>query len=453
MTRLLVRALLALTTCAYIASPALSAQTIVRKVLDNGITVIVKPEAGSGLVAVDAIVKAGAGQESIQTAGVGNFVSRLLLASTRAKSAEMVASIADEVGGNIATSWEPDTSSIRAITTSTGFDKAMNLIGDCLSEANFEPQWVEQQRKSLLAGLKVSKDDVFDRAYCDLRQSLYEDNGYRRPYTVTERAVSLATAQDLQKFFSMYYAPNNLVLSIAGDVTPDHAFQQVQRAFAGTVARKLPIDRGVPDESIDRCKFHASEGDAGAAYLLLGWLAPAVGSPDYPAFAVVSTALGGGKGSMMFQEIRQKRGIGYEIGTMYPKLKYQSHLVAYVVTDPFKNALPGRTPDLVLDDAKKAVIALTEALKSKPLSPEDLERAKGYTIGTYALGHQHLSERAYLLGWAEAVGLGYAFDSGYADAIQKVTAADVQRVAEKYLANYSAVLVLPKTQSSPTPKP
>lgn len=449
MTRLLTCTMAAIAACACFASPALSAQTVVRKVLDNGIVVVVKPEPGSGLVAINAIVRAGAGQESIQTAGIGNFVSRLLLAGTRAKSAEMVASIADEVGGNIATSWEPDTTSIRAITTSTGFEKALNLIGDCLSEANFEVQWVEQQRKVLLAALRASKDDVFDRAYCDLRQSLYEDNGYRRPYTVTERAVTMATPQDLQKFFRMYYAPNNLVLSIAGDVDPDHAVRQVDRAFAGTVARKLPIDRGVPDEKLDRSKFRASEGDTSVAYLLLGWLAPAVGSPDYPAFAVAATALGGGKGSMMFQEIRQKQGIGYEIGTSYPKLRYQSHLMAYVVTDPYKNALPGRKPEMVLDEAKTAVIALAESLKSKPLSAEDLERARGYTIGTYALGHQHLAERAYLLGWAEAVGLGHTFDSTYADAIQKVTAADVQRVASKYLTNYSAILVLPKTQSAP----
>ncbi len=448
-----IRALLILALVASTATPALSAPTVVRKVLENGITVVVKPEPGSGLVAVDAIVKVGANQESIQTAGIGNFVSRLLLASTRAKSAEMVAAIADEVGGNIGAVWEPDTTSIRAITTSAGFDKAMNLIGDCLSEANFEPQWVERQRKALLAGLAQSKDDVFDRAYSDLRQLLYEDNGYRRPYAVTERAVTAATTQDLQKFFQMYYAPNNLVLSIAGDVDPDHAIRQVNRAFAGTVARKLPVDRGVPDEKLDRNKLRAYEGDIAAAYLLIGWLAPAVGSPDYPAFVVASTALGGGKGSMMFQELRQKQGIGYEIGTMYPRLRYQSHMVAYVVTDPYKRLLPGRTPNMVLDDAKQAILTLTESLRTTPLSPEDLERAKGYAIGTYALKHQHLAERAYLLGWAEAVGLGYGFDSAYADAISKVTADDVKRVAQKYLTNYATVLVLPKTQSTPTPKP
>ena len=114
------------------------ASKIVRKVLDNGLTVVIKPEEGSGLVAIVAVVRVGAGQESIQTAGVGNFVSRLLLASTRLKSAEQVASIADEVGGNIGTGWDPDITSLRTVTTSIGFDHAMSLIGESLTEANFE---------------------------------------------------------------------------------------------------------------------------------------------------------------------------------------------------------------------------------------------------------------------------------------------------------------------------
>ena len=420
---------------------------VFKKVLDNGLTVLVRPEQGSGLVAVVAIVKAGAGQESIQTAGVGNFVSRLLLASTRQKSAEQVASIADEVGGNIGSEWQPDMTSIRTVTTSVGFDRAMSLIGESLTEANFEPQWVEQQRKELLASITSGSDDRFNRAYADLRQLLYEDNGYRRPYQVSQRAVELATAQDLQKFFTMYYAPNNMVLSIAGDVTVEHALDRVEKAFAGVSARKLPIDRGVPDETLDRAKLRASEAELGAAYLLLGWLAPAVGSPDYPAFAVACNALGGGKGSLMFRELRQKRGIGYEIGTIYPKLRYQSHVVAYVVTDPFKNALPNMSPSLTLDDAKNALIGLVDGLKDKPLEAEELERAKGYTIGTYALGHQHLLDRAYLLGWAEAVGVGYEFDSRFADQVDKVTAEDVRKVARKYFTNHAAILLLPKTKS------
>ncbi|MGI6296089.1 MAG: M16 family metallopeptidase [Armatimonadota bacterium] len=416
----------------------------VKRVLDNGLTVVVKPEPGNGLVAIAAMVRVGVGQESIQTAGLGNFVSRLLLASTRAKSAEQVASIADSLGGNIGAEWERDLTSIRTVTTSTGFDRTMNLIGECLAEANFEPQWVEHGRGDLLAYIKSKSSDPFDDAYSDLRQLLYEDNGYRRPKSVSERAITLATPQDLRRYFAMYYPPNNIVLSIAGDVTADRAIDRVRRAFAGVIARKLPIDRGVPNETLKESKRKISESRSNTGYLLAGWLAPRAGSEDYPAMAVAANALGGGKGSLMFQDLRQKQGLGYEIGVIYPKLRYQSHLVAYMITDPYKNAESGSTAQATLEKSEDELMKLVERLKTRPLSDKELQRAKGYTIGTYALSHQHLLDRAVLLGWSETIGLGWEFDVNYADMIDKVTAADVQRVANKYFANRATIVLVPK---------
>ena len=104
------------------------------------------------------------------------------------------------------------------------------------------------------------------------------------------------------------------------------------------------------------------------------------------------------------------------------------------------------SPSIILDDVKTALLGQVDNLKQHPLSPQDLERAKGYTIGTYALGHQHLFDRAFILGWLEAVGVGYDFDKRFPDQVQKVTAEDVQRVAQKYFGNYAAVLLLPKAQ-------
>ncbi len=419
-------------------------ENTVKKVLDNGLTVIVKPEPGNGLVAIAAMVRVGVGQESIQTAGLGNFVSRLLLASTRAKSAEQLASIADSLGGNIGAEWERDLTSIRTVTTSAGFDRTMNLIGECLAEANFEPQWVEHGRRDLLAYIKSQNSDPFDDAYSDLRQLLYEDSGYRRPKSVSERAITLATAQDLRKYFAMYYPPNNIVLSIAGDVTADRAIDRARMAFAGVVARKLPVDRGMPDESLKESKTKVSESPLNTGYLLVGWLAPRADSEDYPAMAVAANALGGGKGSLMFQELRQKQGLGYEIGVIYPKLRYQSHLIAYLITDPYKNAESGATAQTTLEKSKGELMRLIHGLKTKPLSERELQRAKGYTVGAYALSHQHLLDRAVLQGWAETIGLGWEFDANYAEKIQKVTAADVQRAANKYFTNDATVMLVPK---------
>ncbi len=420
---------------------------ITKKVLDNGVTVVIKPEKGSGLVAIVAGVRAGAAQESIQNAGIGNFVAQLLLASTKLSSAEEVAQIADQVGGNIGAQWQPDFTQIRAVTTSAMFPKAMDLIGESLTQANFEAKWVEQVREDLLNRMHGEVHDPYQEAYDDLRALLYQDNGYRRGVLGFERTLKLATPQDLQKFYSAYYVPNNIVISVVGDVTVEQALDRAEKAFAGIPMAKLPINRGMPDESLERSTYRAREAEVPVAYLMIGWLAPPVQSPDFAAMTVAANALGGGKGSMMFQELRQKRGMGYDLGTSYPRFRYQSHLVAYVYTDPYKLVLPNLSGTLVLEEVKTLILQQVDQLKQKPLPEKDLQRAKGYTIGTYALSQQHLIDRAYELAWLEAMGAGSDMYSRFASDVEKVTAEDVQRVARKYLTNYAAVLLMPKSKS------
>jgi predicted Zn-dependent peptidase len=428
--------------------PGAAAPQIAKQVLDNGVTVLVKPEPGSGLVSIVALVRAGAAQEGRQNAGIGNFVTNLILASTRLSSAEEVATIADEVGGNIGAQWSPDFSEIRAVTTSAMFNEAMTLVGECLTEANFEPKWVEQVREKLLRDLDSGVSSPFDKAYDDMRDLLYEDSGYGRPRMGYDRTIRQSTPADLQQFYSTYYVPNNMVISIVGDVTVEQAIDRASKAFAGVPEGRLPINRGMPDERLDRCKLRAAETDLAAsyAYLMLGWLAPGMGSSDYAAMAVAANALGGGKGSIMFRELRQKLGI-YDVGAMYPRHKYQSHVLAYAFTNPFKASLPGLTANVVLEDVKAALTSEVDKLKEEPLSDKELVRAKGYTIGSYALQHQHIFDRAFYLAWLEAVGPGYQYDRQFADDVEKVTAEDVQQVARKYLTNYAAVVLLPKTES------
>jgi len=429
------------------AEPVRQKTPINRKVLDNGLTVLVKPEKGSGLVAIVACIRTGAAQESIQNAGIGNFVAQLLLAGTRLSSAEEVATISDQVGGNIGTQWHPDFTEIRAVTTSAMFSKAMDLVGESLTEANFESKWVEQVRTDLLKQFRQGNPDPYQQAYDDLRSLLYQDNGYRRGALGFERTLKLASPQDLRKFYSLYYVPNNIVISVVGDVTVEQALDRAEKAFAGVPPGELPINRGMPDESLDRSTYRAREADVPVAYLMLGWLAPQAESADFAAMNVLANVLGGGKGSMMFRELRQKRGMGYDLGATYPRFKYQSHLVAYVYTDPYKLVLPNVRGSLVLEEVKSAILQLIDDLKNKPLSDQDLQRGKGYTIGTYALSQQHLVNRAFELAWLEAIGAGGDLYSRFADDVQKVTADDIQRVARKYLTNYAAMLLMPKPQS------
>jgi len=449
---ILILVALSIAASAQTASPTPTQFDSIKKVvLDNGLTILVRSEPGSRLVAVSAMVRAGTSEETIMNAGTGYYVSQLLLASTVVSSADKVATIADSVGGNLSSQWNSDYTELKAVTTSTMFNETISLMAECLMQADFDKSWVERTRSDLIRQMLDDTAPPFEKTYMKLKELLYQDNGYRRlPYGL-ERVIRTVSPEDLRRFHTTYYVPNNTVVAVVGDVTPELAVERVKLAFAGWVAKPLPKRLPVPDETMDMFRSSVAEADTEVAYLMVGWLAPSVKSSDFAAVSVAGNALGGGKGSLMFRRLRQEMGMGYEIGTTYPRLRNQSHLMAYVATDPFKFDPQYGGPSVVIDEVKTNLLKMVDELKTSPLTDKDLQRAKGYTIGQFAMTHQHLAERASDLAWFETVGVGYDMYQRFPDEIEKVTAADILRVVRTYLDKYAVVVLLPKGRPTETP--
>jgi predicted Zn-dependent peptidase len=97
----------------------------------------------------------------------------------------------------------------------------------------------------------------------------------------------------------------------------------------------------------------------------------------------------------------------------------------------------------VVDDVQKMLVQQMQSIRTTPPTEQEVERAKKLIIGTYALRHQRVRDRAYFLGWYEAIGLGYGFDQQFADRIAGVRREDVLRVAEKYLRNVAIAVTMP----------
>lgn len=438
----IVAALLAVVLSLSCAQPAAAAVT--KTVLPNGLCVIVKPEPGSGLVAIEAFVKAGAAQERNPLMGIGNLVARILLTSARNRSPARLSAAFEEVGGSFRTDWSPDFTEISAMTTVTHFDEAMNLLADVLLNEEFDPEMVEPAKEAVLAQIKGDGGGVFEAVYNQMLESLYKDNPYRRPKVGYAQCVRRITRDEVLAFRRQWYVPSNIVISVAGDVAEQQVLDRLKRGFAGTGLTLTPPQRPIGEETLAQSVVRITEKDTFAAYIMIGYLAPGVRSPDFPALTVASAILGGGKASRLFTNLREQRGIGYEVGTLYPILRNQSHLIALVVTDLYKPAIPGAPSQVALQEIKDATLAEVASLRDRLVSDEELLRAKRYAVGSHALKRQRLRERAFHLGWMEAIGAGYQFDQEFGSRIDAVTKEDVQRVARKYLTNYAMVVGLPK---------
>ena len=157
------------------------------------------------------------------------------------------------------------------------------------------------------------------------------------------------------------------------------------------------------------------------AIVMLGYLAGSVQDADHMPLKLLNTYLGNGLSSRLFVELREKRGLAYEVSAFYPTRADWSHFVVYMGTAPENTAV-------ALEGLKHEV----DRLRSTPLTPEELQAAKNKLLGQYALGKQTNAQIAQIFGWYETLGLGIDFDQQFQQKIADVTAEMAQAAADRY---------------------
>ncbi|MGA7933046.1 MAG: insulinase family protein, partial [Kovacikia sp.] len=155
---------------------------------------------------------------------------------------------------------------------------------------------------------------------------------------------------------------------------------------------------------------------------------------DYAALKLLNNYLGNGLSSRLFVELREKRGLAYEVSAFYPTRLDPAQFVVYMGTAPENTAI-----------ALKGLQVEVDRLRTNALIPEELQSAKNKILGQYALGKQTNSQIAQIFGWYETLGLGIEFDVRFQEQIAAVTLEAAQESALKYLTEPYVSLVGPET--------
>lgn len=432
----------ALVGCACPA-PAQETRDVRKVTFPNGFRLLVKPEGGKGLIALTAIIRAGALEED-GAPGTGQVLARTLLSGAKNLSPRRLAELSDEVGGEFSVTWDLDYTEVYVATTSDQLSKALQLLAETLVDPKFDPKVVEQAKKSIADEITSGRKAAFQASYDELRRLLYADSPYRRPLLGTRSQVEDITADDLRAFAGRWFVPSNMVLAVVGDVTFEGASEAAKLWFAKRQAVAQPKRPSVLDNPGPTDPPSVLEVDSGAAYVVAGSLASGLGSAQYAADMVVATVLGGGKASRMFRDMREKDGLAYELGTLMPPLVYQSHVVAYVASASYYVTAQDSTEQPLVDTVRAALKETVDSLKSEPVTKEELDRAKRYVIGNFALRHERLQERSKHLAWLEAMGVGFAYDDAFADRINAVTLEEARERARRLFERSALVVVMPK---------
>ncbi|MGQ9629893.1 MAG: M16 family metallopeptidase [bacterium] len=402
-------------------------------ILNNGMALIVKENHSARIVAVNAFIKVGAQSEDPSRPGLANLVQRVIIKGTKTRSAESIALETESAGIRLSTDVNPDYGGIAAVSTTEAFGSSLSILADILMNPIFPDEEIEKEKNLILQAIKGREDNPFNSGYDLLRSMLYRGHGYGLPELGTAESVPSFTRDDVLRFYETYYVPNNIIVSVVGDVKIDDVVAEFERTFGEFSPSELPRTEGVALEAIledDRVEVKRREVKQAAVFL--GYLAPKVSDPDYPAMKVINSILGGGFSSRLFMELRERRGWAYNVGSFFPSRKDIGHFVVYIFTSPEN-----------VENVRDGILKEIERIKSEDVNEVELLDAKNKIIGQFALDHESNQRQAWYLGWYENMGMGYEYDMRYIDDVSKVTAEDIRRVANRYFTHYALAIIQP----------
>ena len=404
-----------------------------RLVLGNGITLIIVENQAADIVSGRFFLKdAGTIAETPERAGLAHLVSAVITKGTTRLSALEIAEKIESIGAGLGADASTDYFALSLKTVSADFPEMLELLGEIMRSPSFPESEVELERKLTLQGIKSQQEQPFNVAFNQLRQQMYPQHPYGRSVLGTEASVASLTKEDLEQYHQTYFRPDNLVISISGRIDKDRAVDLISKVFGDWQNPEQPR----PSSSLVSLDVNPSQAeiiqDTQQSIVMLGYLATRVNSPDYAVLKLISTYLGNGLSSRLFVELREKRGLAYDVSAFFPTRLGIAPFITYMGTAPSNTEI-----------AIEGLSTEVERLTKTALSESEVRGAKNKLLGQYALGKQTNGEIAQTYGWYETLGLGVDFDNNFQNAIPPITPEKVLEVANRYLSKPYISLVKP----------
>jgi len=405
--------------------------------LTNGIVLLVVENPIADIVSSRWFLRSGSSCDPPEKAGIANLVSSLLTKGTPQFSWSDIAEQIESVGASCGTDAAADYFLMSLKTVSEDFVSLFGLVSELMRSPTFPLEQIQLEKRLVLQSIRQSQEQPFSLAFKGLREAMYGDHPYGKSTLGTLETVETITQNDLQAFHQAYFRPDNLVISICGRITVSEAVSLVEDILGDWQAPERPIPQApFPPFNLDR-RFGLSPiiqpQETQQSIVMVGYPGAPVKSPDYPVLKLLNTYLGNGLSSRLFVELREKRGLAYDVSAFYPTRQDLSQFVVYMGTAP-------KNTDIAIHSLQEEV----ERLSQLSLTLEELTTNKNKLLGQYALGKQTNSQIAHILGWYETIGLGIEFDGQFQEAIAQVSIEQAQAISETYLTSGCLSIVGPQ---------
>ena len=385
--------------------------------LKNGITIIFDKNYSKS-VAVEVMFKVGSNFESAQLAGISHFLEHMLFEGTKnRKDSREIANEIEKYGGEFNAYTTGDRTGFFIKIINKRFDVALDILSDMVANPIFDKKVIEKEKQVVLKEINMVTDDSRLHQWILFQKTLFEKHPAKNPTYGTVEAVKNFDRKNVSDYYSAHYIPNNMVISIVGNVK--NAKEKVEEYFGCLKPGKLLKRADVKEPVQTKIKKFVEKKKTLNSYMVLGYKTVSRMHKDSYVIDVISAILGRGQSGWMFDEIRNKRGLAYQVGVNSENESDYGMFAVYTGLDK-KN----------IEKAKE--IILQQFRRLKRISKNDLKEAKTYIEGNHTLQMEdnfHHSDNLAVWETIKDAKLAYS----YLKNIRKVTVNDVKRVAEEYL--------------------
>lgn len=416
------------------AAAATDHQALLKTTLANGLTILINPNVDNEVVEFQAFVKMGQAYEGPSNYGVSALLQRVITRGSADATAQQIDNRLESYGAFLNTDVGPEYGELTLKCTGEVFAKCLPVVGEILLHPALPAAEVEKERQMLVREIAGSGDQPDQIVNDNFLKSFYGGGSYGIPARELGRSVAAIGRDGLLAWYQRVYTARNMVISVVGRVDAADLAKKLK-----TIFQKMPSGEALPLNAVrlpagdeNRVSYEVKETQA--LFMMLGYPAPDMFSPDWPAMTVLNWILGGGgMSSRLFAELREQKSLAYDVDSGYRKMMGPSYIAAFMATAP---------PNY--EAARDGLLAAFQKLTVEKVSDTELANAKRAVRGRFVMAHETNAGRAGIAGRYELFGLGHGFEAQYPLLIDQISAADIQRVAQTYFRYYTLSVVSPK---------
>lgn len=413
-----------------------------KQILDNGLTVLIHEMPASPVVCVYGLVKTGSATEGEYLgSGISHFLEHMLFKGTPEKGVGEIASHIQALGGTINASTGQDYTIYTIEVPPEALDTALDTLADMLMNSSLDREEMEKERQVIMGEMRLNEDDP-DRRLGEIAfENIYLQHPYHYPVIGYKKLFLDVTRDELRNYYHSRYVPNNIILSIAGNVREQDMLAKVQKVFGG-FARQSGVLRNIPSEPPQISpRQYEQEYPTDLTRLVMAFSGVRLLDRDLYALDVLAMILGQGNSSPLYLNVARKKDLVHTISA-----------ANFTPVDRGFFEISATLEQKNVDHAINAIWEEIRAIQRRGVAKKDLEKAKRQVLSGHLFSLQKASEVAYAHAVDEAWAGDYQFSQKYVEAVKKVTAQDIRRMANQYLIApaLTVVLLKPREEKSST---